>query len=78
MKRRENGSTVSQTRWRFGADGQGGSEEGSFSVEGTVLHDGTPRAPQIGGIPVEAQLRAPFFICATGMNPALSGKSDRR
>src|ERR1700724_3510 len=34
--------------------GSGASTE--FTAEGTVLHDGTPRVLQIGGIPVEAQL----------------------
>jgi D-3-phosphoglycerate dehydrogenase len=53
---------------------KGGSEEGSFSVEGTVLHDGTPRVLQIGGIPVEAQLEGTILYLRNRDEPGVIGQ----
>jgi D-3-phosphoglycerate dehydrogenase / 2-oxoglutarate reductase len=52
---------------------KGGSEEGAFTVEGTVLHDGTPRVLQIGGIPVEAQLEGTILYLRNRDEPGVIG-----
>src|ERR1700722_34921 len=51
-----------------------GSEEGAFTVEGTVLHDGTPRVLQIGGIPVEAQLEGTILYLRNRDEPGVIGQ----
>ncbi len=53
---------------------KGGSEQGEFSVEGTVLHDGTPRVLQIGGIPVEAQLEGTILYLRNRDEPGVIGQ----
>ncbi|HEX4378854.1 MAG TPA: phosphoglycerate dehydrogenase [Candidatus Acidoferrum sp.] len=53
---------------------KGGSEEGAFTVEGTVLHDGTPRVLQIGGIPVEAQLEGTILYLRNRDEPGVIGQ----
>ena len=45
-----------------------------FTVEGTVLHDGTPRVLQIGGIPVEAQLEGTIFYLRNRDEPGVIGQ----
>jgi D-3-phosphoglycerate dehydrogenase / 2-oxoglutarate reductase len=45
-----------------------------FSVEGTVLHDGTPRVLQIGGIPVEAQLEGTILYLRNRDEPGVIGQ----
>ena len=45
-----------------------------FSAEGTVLHDGTPRVLQIGGIPVEAQLEGTILYLRNRDEPGVIGQ----
>jgi D-3-phosphoglycerate dehydrogenase len=55
--------------------GSGGSSGGTeFMVEGTVLHDGTPRVLQIGGIPVEAQLEGTILYLRNRDEPGVIGQ----
>jgi D-3-phosphoglycerate dehydrogenase len=55
--------------------GSGGSPGGTeFMVEGTVLHDGTPRVLQIGGIPVEAQLEGTILYLRNRDEPGVIGQ----
>src|SRR5579871_1883764 len=49
-------------------------EGAEFSVEGTVLHDGTPRVLQIGGIPVEAQLEGTILYLRNRDEPGVIGQ----
>jgi D-3-phosphoglycerate dehydrogenase len=49
-------------------------EDGAFTVEGTVLHDGTPRVLQIGGIPVEAQLEGTILYLRNRDEPGVIGQ----
>jgi len=51
--------------------GEGGAE---FTAEGTVLHDGTPRVLQIGGIPVEAQLEGTLLYLRNRDEPGVIGQ----
>lgn len=53
---------------------KGGSDAGGFTVEGTVLHDGTPRVLQIGGIPVEAQLEGTILYLRNRDEPGVVGQ----
>src|SRR5580692_6246466 len=48
--------------------------EDAFTVEGTVLHDGTPRVLQIGGIPVEAQLEGTILYLRNRDEPGVIGQ----
>jgi D-3-phosphoglycerate dehydrogenase len=48
--------------------------EAEFSAEGTVLHDGTPRVLQIGGIPVEAQLEGTILYLRNRDEPGVIGQ----
>jgi D-3-phosphoglycerate dehydrogenase / 2-oxoglutarate reductase len=50
----------------------GGAAE--FVAEGTVLHDGTPRVLQIGGIPVEAQLEGTLLYLRNRDEPGVIGQ----
>ena len=45
-----------------------------FMVEGTVLHDGTPRVLQVGGIPVEAQLEGTILYLRNRDEPGVIGQ----
>src|SRR6202167_338938 len=55
--------------------GSGGSSGGTeFMVEGTVLHDGTPRVLQIGGIPGEAQLEGTILYLRNRDEPGVIGQ----
>jgi D-3-phosphoglycerate dehydrogenase len=45
-----------------------------FSVEGTVLHDGTPRVLQINGIPVESQLEGTILYLRNRDEPGVIGQ----
>jgi D-3-phosphoglycerate dehydrogenase len=45
-----------------------------FAAEGTVLHDGTPRVLQIGGIPVEAQLEGTLLYLRNRDEPGVIGQ----
>jgi len=45
-----------------------------FTAEGTVLHDGTPRVLQIGGIPVEAQLEGTLLYLRNRDEPGVIGQ----
>jgi D-3-phosphoglycerate dehydrogenase / 2-oxoglutarate reductase len=53
---------------------KGGSAAAEFSAEGTVLHDGTPRVLQIGGIPVEAQLEGTLLYLRNRDEPGVIGQ----
>jgi D-3-phosphoglycerate dehydrogenase len=54
--------------------GKGGDGAAEFSAEGTVLHDGTPRVLQIGGIPVEAQLEGTLLYLRNRDEPGVIGQ----
>jgi D-3-phosphoglycerate dehydrogenase / 2-oxoglutarate reductase len=45
----------------------------SFSAEGTVLHDGSPRVIQIDGIPLEAQLEGTILYLRNNDEPGVIG-----
>src|SRR6266852_4162640 len=47
--------------------------EASFSAEGTVLHDGSPRVIQIDGIPLEAQLAGTLLYLRNNDEPGVIG-----
>ncbi|GAC1619812.1 MAG: phosphoglycerate dehydrogenase [Candidatus Acidiferrum sp.] len=47
---------------------------GSFAVEGTVLHDGSPRVLQIDGIPVEAELEGTLLYLRNDDKPGVIGQ----
>jgi D-3-phosphoglycerate dehydrogenase len=51
-----------------------GAGAAEFSAEGTVLHDGTPRVLQIGGIPVEAQLEGTMLYLRNRDEPGVIGQ----
>jgi len=51
-----------------------GSGAVEFTAEGTVLHDGTPRVLQIGGIPVEAQLEGTILYLRNRDEPGVIGQ----
>jgi D-3-phosphoglycerate dehydrogenase / 2-oxoglutarate reductase len=52
-----------------------GADSGAgFTAEGTVLHDGTPRVLQIGGIPVEAQLEGTLLYLRNRDEPGVIGQ----
>jgi D-3-phosphoglycerate dehydrogenase / 2-oxoglutarate reductase len=51
-----------------------GRTDAEFTVEGTVLHDGTPRVLQIGGIPVEAQLEGTLLYLRNRDEPGVIGQ----
>jgi D-3-phosphoglycerate dehydrogenase / 2-oxoglutarate reductase len=50
----------------------GGTE--GFTAEGTVLHDGSPRLLQIGGIPLEAQLEGTILYLRNRDEPGVIGQ----
>jgi len=45
-----------------------------FTAEGTVLHDGSPRVLQIGGIPLEAQLEGTILYLRNRDEPGVIGQ----
>jgi D-3-phosphoglycerate dehydrogenase len=45
-----------------------------FTVEGTVLHDGSPRVLQINGIPVESQLEGTILYLRNRDEPGVIGQ----
>ena len=45
-----------------------------FTVEGTVLHDGSPRVLQINGIPVESQLEGTILYLRNRDEPGVIGE----
>jgi D-3-phosphoglycerate dehydrogenase len=51
-----------------------GPDGAEFTAEGTVLHDGTPRVLQIGGIPVEAQLEGTLLYLRNRDEPGVIGQ----
>jgi D-3-phosphoglycerate dehydrogenase len=53
---------------------KGSSAQTEFTVEGTVLHDGTLRVLQIGGIPVEAQLEGTILYLRNRDEPGVIGQ----
>jgi len=53
---------------------KGSSTATEFTAEGTVLHDGTPRVLQIGGIPVEAQLEGTLLYLRNRDEPGVIGQ----
>ncbi len=53
---------------------KGSTAATEFSAEGTVLHDGTPRVLQIGGIPVEAQLEGTLLYLRNRDEPGVIGQ----
>jgi D-3-phosphoglycerate dehydrogenase / 2-oxoglutarate reductase len=50
------------------------ADSAEFTAEGTVLHDGTPRVLQIGGIPVEAQLEGTLLYLRNRDEPGVIGQ----
>src|SRR5262249_59995775 len=54
---------------------RGASNPGTeFTVEGTVLHDGSPRALQINGIPLESQLEGTILYLRNRDEPGVIGQ----
>jgi D-3-phosphoglycerate dehydrogenase / 2-oxoglutarate reductase len=54
---------------------RGASNPGAeFTVEGTVLHDGSPRALQINGIPLESQLEGTILYLRNRDEPGVIGQ----
>ena len=53
---------------------KGSTTATEFTAEGTVLHDGTPRVLQIGGIPVEAQLEGTLLYLRNRDEPGVIGQ----
>ena len=53
-------------------DKSGGAD--GFTAEGTVLHDGSPRLLQIGGIPLEAQLEGTMLYLRNRDEPGVIGQ----
>jgi D-3-phosphoglycerate dehydrogenase len=53
---------------------ENGRPEAQFTAEGTVLHDGTPRVLQIGGIPVEAALEGTMLYLRNRDEPGVIGQ----
>ena len=51
-----------------------GATGGEFTVEGTVLHDGSPRALQINGIPLESQLDGTILYLTNRDEPGVIGQ----
>ena len=47
---------------------------GSFTAEGTVLYDGSPRLLQIDGIPLEAQLEGTILYLRNDDKPGVIGQ----
>jgi len=70
-RRREHGFPNTLEVSALPDQGSGGTE---FMVEGTVLHDGTPRVLQIGGIPVEAQLEGTILYLRNRDEPGVIGQ----
>jgi D-3-phosphoglycerate dehydrogenase len=54
-------------------DKAGSGPAAEFSVEGTVLHDGSPRVLQINGIPVESQLEGTILYLRNRDEPGVIG-----
>jgi D-3-phosphoglycerate dehydrogenase len=54
-------------------DKAGSDPAAEFSVEGTVLHDGSPRVLQINGIPVESQLEGTILYLRNRDEPGVIG-----
>jgi D-3-phosphoglycerate dehydrogenase / 2-oxoglutarate reductase len=53
---------------------QGAGAGGGFTVEGTVLHDGSPRVLMIEGIPLEAQLEGTILYLRNDDKPGVIGQ----
>jgi D-3-phosphoglycerate dehydrogenase / 2-oxoglutarate reductase len=53
---------------------KGSTSGGEFTVEGTVLHDGSPRALQINGIPLESQLDGTILYLRNRDEPGVIGQ----
>jgi len=53
---------------------KGATDPAEFSVEGTVLHDGSPRVLQINGIPVESQLEGTILYLRNRDEPGVIGQ----
>jgi D-3-phosphoglycerate dehydrogenase len=49
-------------------------DDGGFTAEGTVLHDGSPRVIMIEGIPLEAQLEGTILYLRNDDKPGVIGK----
>ncbi len=56
------------------AGAAGAERRASFTAEGTVLRDGSPRVLQIEGIPVEAQLEGTMLYLRSKDEPGVVGK----
>lgn len=54
--------------------GESGNPGAEFTVEGTVLHDGSPRALQINGIPLESQLDGTILLLRNRDEPGVIGQ----
>src|SRR3984893_7943144 len=72
-RRREHGFPNTLEVSALPAKGSAGTAT-EFAVEGTVLHDGTPRVLQIGGIPVEAQLEGTILYLRNRDEPGVIGQ----
>jgi D-3-phosphoglycerate dehydrogenase len=73
-RRREHGFPNTLEVSALPAKGNYGSAPAEFTAEGTVLHDGTLRVLQIGGIPVEAQLEGTILYLRNRDEPGVIGQ----
>src|ERR1700738_1356852 len=73
-RRREHGFPNTLEVSALPAKGSSGSAPAEFTAEGTVLHDGTLRVLQIGGIPVEAQLEGTILYLRNRDEPGVIGQ----
>ena len=55
-------------------EGTGSDPASAFTVEGTVLHDGSPRVLQINGIPLESQLEGTILYLRNRDEPGVIGQ----
>src|ERR1700676_2927462 len=72
-RRREHGFPNTLEVSALPAKGSAGTAT-EFTVEGTVLHDGTPRVLQVGGIPVEARLEGTILYLRNRDEPGVIGQ----
>src|SRR5262244_616338 len=73
-RRREHGFPNTLEVGALPEKGKASDAAAEFTAEGTVLHDGTPRVLQIGGIPVEAQLEGTLLYLRNRDEPGVIGQ----
>jgi len=68
------GAPISRLASLSAAAPQGSASAESFTAEGTVLHDGSPRVLMIEGIPLEAQLEGTILYLRNDDKPGVIGQ----